>query len=654
MIVVLAEKPSVARELAQVLGATSKQNGYLEGNGYAVTWAVGHLVELAQPDEIEPSWKLWSRESLPMLPTEFPLKVLEPSRAQFRVVERLLRANQTTSVIAATDAGREGELIFRLIYERAGCNKPWQRLWLSSMTEDAIRAALAKLEPGTRYDGLAAAARARSEADWLVGMNLTRAYTLTAGTLYTVGRVQTPTLAMVVGRDHEIRSFVPQPYVELEATFEGPRGRYKGTYYQPPAEGLRDERGRLRAFQPALARLPADGPLAADIASRARTGQARVAVLEQSQRRTAPPQLFDLTALQKEANRIYGLTAQATLDAAQVLYEQHRALSYPRTDSRHLSTSVAATLPQIVAAITPQYSNLVAANSGTALGKRWVDDAKVGDHHALIPTAQLPSLPPESNEARVYDLVCRRLLMAWHNEFVEAVSKLVTEVGAVGKSAYLFVTQGTAVECSGWTVLEPPTERGKRSVDTSSRIPAGLAVGDAQRVIDVALQRKQTQPPKPHTEATLLAAMESAGRRVEDEELREAMRESGLGTPATRAATIEALLKRSYITRTGKTIASTPLGQALISTVHPLVKSPEMTGRWERRLRAMERGSEAAGQFMSDIRAYVAEVVTAEASKPLAPRSSAHAVPARRGGRGKRRSAGLKSQPMTGRGAART
>jgi DNA topoisomerase III len=628
MIVVIAEKPSVARELAQVLGANAKRDGYFEGDGYRVTWAVGHLVAIAAPDEIEPAWKVWARDTLPMLPERFPLKVLETGRAQYRVVERLLRARETTEVIAATDAGREGELIFRLIYEHAGCAKPWQRMWLASMTDDAIRAAFSKLEPGNRYDGLAAAARARSEADWLVGMNLSRAYTLTGGTLYTVGRVQTPTLAMVVGRDAEIRSFVPQPYLEIEATFEGRSGTYKGTYYRPPAESMRDELGRLRAFQPLQARFPADGRLAAEVSQRASTGRARVALIEQSQRRTAAPQLFDLTALQKECNRLYGFTAQATLDAAQALYEKHRALSYPRTDSRHLSTAVAATLPQIVAVVAPHYAGLVAAKSGIVLPKRWVDDTKVGDHHALIPTTQLLSLPSNSNEARVYDLVCRRLLMPWHEELVEAVTRLVTEVKEpVGRNVDLFVTQGVAVERPGWTVLEPPTERSARGLSgTPPRIPAGLAEGGSQRVADVSVHRKQTQPPRPHSEATLLASMESAGRRIEDKALREAMRESGLGTPATRAAIIEMLLARGYIARSGKMILSTPLGQALIAAVHPLVASAEMTGRWEKRLRAMERGYESTGQFMGDIRAYVSEVVAGEANKPVAPRALARPV----------------------------
>jgi DNA topoisomerase III len=620
MIVVLAEKPSVARDIASVLGAHARHEGYLEGNGYRVTWAMGHLVGLAEPDAINPEWKRWSRAALPMLPERFPLIPLPSGRAQLRVVTRLLRDPSVASVIAATDAGREGELIFRYIYELTRCRKPWQRLWLSSLTPSAIRSALAGLSPGSRYDGLASAARARSQADWLVGMNLSRAYTLTSGTLFSVGRVQTPTLAMIVARDREIAEFVPEAYLEVEATFEHARGSYRGTYYPAPPNVLLDERGRLRAFRPLLARLPADGVLAEQVASRVRTGSARVAHVDRSLRSTPAPQLFDLTELQRRANQLYGFSAQKTLDAAQTLYERYKALSYPRTDSRHLSTEVAATLPEIVSSLAPHYPGLVAADSGKRpLGKRFVDDSKVGDHHALIPTTAVPAaLPAGSAEARIYDLVCRRLLMAWHDDMIEAVTRVVTEVRTAERAPDLFATQGVALEQAGWSVLERA-----RPADPNAKpkLPPGIARGDTPAVRGVVVHRKQTQPPKPHTEATLLGAMETAGRQLEDRALIEAMRESGLGTPATRAATIETLLSRGYIVREAKSLLSTPLGRALIAAVHPLVRSPEMTGRWEQRLRRMERGQDQLAAFMQDIEGYVREVVAAEAEKPAAPRA---------------------------------
>lgn len=620
MIVVLAEKPSVARDIAAVLGAHAKREGYLEGNGYWVTWAMGHLVGLAQPDAINPAWKTWSRTALPMLPERFPLTPLPSGRAQLRVVSRLLREPNVRSVIAATDAGREGELIFRYIYELTRCRKPWQRLWLSSLTPSAIRSALAALQPGSHYDGLASAARARSQADWLVGMNLSRAYTLTSGTLFSVGRVQTPTLAMIVARDRDIEAFVPQPYLEVEATFAHTGGTYRGTYYPASRSVLLDDHGRLRAFRPLLARLPADGVLAEQVAARTRVGSARVAFVDRSLRSTPPPQLFDLTELQRRANQLYGYSAQKTLDAAQTLYERYKALSYPRTDSRHLSREVAATLPEIVSRLAPHYPGLVAADSGKRpLSKRFVDDAKVGDHHALIPTAAVAaSLPPGSAEARIYDLVCRRLLMAWHDDMIEAVTRVVTAVSSQGRpEPDLFATQGIALEQAGWSVLERT-----RAADPNAKpkLPPGIEQGDTPAVQAVTVHRKQTQPPKPHTEATLLGAMETAGRQLEDRALIEAMRESGLGTPATRAATIETLLTRGYITRQAKSLISTPLGRALVDAVHPLVRSPEMTGRWEQRLRRMERGQDRLDAFMQDIAGYVREVVAAEAEKPAAPR----------------------------------
>jgi DNA topoisomerase III len=616
MIVVLAEKPAVARELAAVLGATQRREGYLEGAGYRVTWARGHLVRLAEPAEMNAAWKTWSRAALPMLPEAFQLTLVEGSRAQYRVVEKLLRDRETQSLIAATDAGREGELIFRYVYEHARCRKPWRRLWLSSLTPAAIRSALSQLEPGSRYDGLASAARARSRADWLVGMNLSRAYTLSSGELFSVGRVQTPTLAMVVQRDREIREFVPEPYLEVEATFEAARGRYRGTYYALPQQALWDERGRLRAFQPLRARLPADGELAKRIAARAKTGVAKILALDRSLRRTPPPLLYDLTELQRHANQLYGYTAQRTLDAAQELYEA-QLLSYPRTDSRHLSGAIAAGLPEIVRAIAPRYPGLVAAGSGErALSSRYVDDRKLRDHHAILPTGKTPRALGEI-QGRIYDLVCRRLLAAWHRDLVEAVTRVVSEVVSEAASD-LFATQGVAIEAAGWRVLDPVPARAPQNPKLP--IPAGLSVGDDLRIEEVVVHRKQTQPPKPFTEATLLTAMETAGKQLDDKALIEALRGSGLGTPATRAAILETLIARRYIERAGKSLRATSSGIELVGAVHPLVKSAEMTGRWEQRLSRMERGEEAFEPFMHDIADYVKQVVALESQKPQAAR----------------------------------
>jgi DNA topoisomerase-3 len=626
VILVLAEKPSVARDLAAALGARARREGYFEGSGYRVTWAIGHLVGLAQPHEINPSWRTWLQATLPMLPREYPLVVLNDGRAQYRIVERLLRDSQTTSVVAATDAGREGELIFRYIYEHSRCTKPWKRLWVSSLTQPAIRAAFERLEPGTRYDGLAAAAKARSRADWLVGMNLSRAYTLSNGVLFSVGRVQTPTLAMVVARDREIRAFVPEKYLEVEATFKAPNGEFRGTYHARTEGPVRDARGRLQVPKPERARLPADGVLAKQIAERAREGQARIAAVERKQHRTPPPLLYDLTELQRHANRLYGLTAKQTLDAAQALYEKYKALSYPRTDSRHLSTDIAKTLPDIVRAIAPHYEGLCAAGSGErALSRRFVDDSKVSDHHALIPTSEPARIPAGSREAKLYDLVCRRLLMAWHEDKVEAVTTVLSEIRPRDQPAGpadLYVTRGISVESPGWSVLEWKSQSSSRGAGEPV-VAAGLAEGDAPEVTAVAIHPKQTQPPKPFTEATLLTAMETAGKTLDDRALFEAMREAGLGTPATRAAILETLIARGYVVRDGKNLGSTAAGEALVDAVHPQVKSAAMTGSWELRLKRMERGEEPFEAFMSGIEAYVSEVVGAVAGTGTHPPPSA-------------------------------
>src|SRR5215831_16605745 len=426
---VLAEKPSVARDIARVLGATSQGEGYLHGNGYIVTWAIGHLAALAQPHEIEPQWRQWRRETLPMLPKEWPLVIYEETKDQFETVRKILNSARVFQIICATDAGREGELIFRYIYDAAQCDKPVSRLWISSLTPDAIRQGFDSLRPGRDYDPLANAARGRSRADWLVGMNLSRAYSLAFGSDLSVGRVQTPTLAMLVERELAIRSFVPEDYLEVVATFRPigapPVNSYKGTWLRDRVKDGADKESVAQSM-----RLPPDGEEANRIAARARTGQTTIESIEAQIERMAPPQLYDLTELQRHANRLYGFSAQKTLDAAQALYERHKLLSYPRTDSRHLSQDVARTLPGIVKAIEAPYREFLAPATGERpLGRRFVDDAKVTDHDAIIPTTTSPAkaqLTPD--ERKIYDLVCRRLLSAWHGDHVWSVTTIVTAI----------------------------------------------------------------------------------------------------------------------------------------------------------------------------------------------------------------------------------
>ncbi|WP_375742942.1 DNA topoisomerase 3 [Corallococcus interemptor] len=656
VLAVVAEKPAVARDIARVLGATERGEGFLRGNGYVVTWAIGHLVGLAQPHEMRPEWKKWHRSQLPMLPGDWPLVVSDSTKAQFEVVRRVMNAPEVSAVVCATDAGREGELIFRYIYAAAGCRKPVRRLWVSSLTERAIRDGFQHLKDGKAYAPLAAAAMGRSRADWLVGMNLSRLYTLASGTygnMLSVGRVQTPTLAMVVERELAIRDFVPRDYLEVVATFS-PRGkgapvgaRYQGTWFRSGPDGKPVVPPGYESVREAR-RLDADGVEAGRVIDRVRGGNAVVESLDAETKRMPPPLLYDLTELQRHANRLYGFSAQRTLEVAQALYEKHKLLSYPRTASRHLSETVADTLPEVVRAIAAPYQEDLAPGTGERpLGKRYVDDSKVTDHHAIIPTPMPASgvrLSPD--EQRLYDLVCRRLLQAWHEDHVWKVTTVITAVtskGDAGPVVDRFHSAGTQVEKVGWKVLDvgggqkaPRLKpEGKKGADKDKEeepddepqdLPAGLARGQAQTVEDVEAVKKRTRPPPRFTEATLLTAMESAGRTLDEKELVDAMRDTGLGTPATRAATIELLLEREYLTREGKRLVATDKGIHLIQVVHPDVKSPVMTGQWEAWLQRIERGQGALDAFMSGIEAYVREVV-GQAPTSLPPTPAAGAAP---------------------------
>jgi DNA topoisomerase-3 len=657
---VVAEKPSVARDIARVLGAIKKGEGYSHGGGYVVTWAIGHLVALAEPHEINQAWRYWRREHLPILPSHWPLIVYEKTRDQFQVVAKILKSPKVERVVAATDAGREGELIFRYIYEAAECAKPVERLWISSLTPAAIREGFQKLRPGREYDPLADAARARSRADWLVGMNLSRAYSLAYRQDLSVGRVQTPTLAMMVERELAIRSFVPEDYREVVATFAPSRDpapgeenkdtSYKGTYFrEQKAEDQPRETADASAKSagvaavsehgPRVTRLPADGDEAARIVERAKRGQARIESVERETRHLAPPLLYDLTELQRHANRLFGFSAKQTLELAQNLYEKHKLITYPRTDSRYLSSDVAAGLAKIVDPIATPYRALLAPGTGTRpLGRRFVDDSKVTDHHAIIPTGGSSSLVPDSPEAKIYDLICRRLLSAWHKDHIWAVTTVITAITTTAGQEQLqvivdrYFSSGTMVEQEGWKVLdfvrpagaakramkekkqkegrEAEGEAGKAATDDQD-LPAGLEPGLPVKVLDAEVLAKQTRPPRRFTEATLLTAMETAGKALEERELSDAMKDRGLGTPATRAAIIETLLRREYIRRNGKTLEATDKGIGLIEVVHPAVKSPAMTGDWEAKLKRMERGDGSFQPFMRGIEDYVREVVGA-------------------------------------------
>jgi DNA topoisomerase-3 len=687
-IAVLAEKPAVARDIARVLGASQRGDGCLQGNGYVVTWAIGHLVALAQPHEINPEWKRWRRDHLPMLPRDWPLIVSEETKAQFEAVRRVINAPEVERVICATDAGREGELIFRYIYEAAGCKKPFQRLWISSLTPEAIRQGFRKLRDGRDLDPLADAARGRSRADWLVGMNLSRAYSLDFNEeQLSVGRVQTPTLAMMVEREVAIRAFVPEDYLEVLATFSpGQELSFKGTWFR--GDSPNPEAKRIKT--PPGGKDGEDLIEAMRIVQRARTGKAEVESIRAETKRMPPPLLYDLTELQRHANRLYGFSAKKTLGVAQALYEQKKLISYPRTDSRHLSTDVAATLSEIVRAVQGPYADKLAPGTGERpLSRRFVDDSKVTDHHAIIPTTTSPDVAAlADDERKIYDLICRRLLSAWHDDHVWSVTTVLTAISnpppsGVGEPLLdRFHSTGTLVDQVGWKVLDIDRKKDKKkaapkeakdgeketepaSPEENQDLPPGLAQGQPQEVRDVRAVAKQTRPPKRFTEATLLTAMETAGKTLDDRELSAAMKDSGLGTPATRAEIIETLLRREYIVRQGKTLEATDKGIRLIEIVHPHVKSPAMTGQWEAQLQRIQRGQGDLGAFMQGIEAYVREVVgsgpngngarMAQGMRPQTPTLPFTApppsppLPVREGGWGRERGPGGEG---SGRGAA--
>jgi DNA topoisomerase III len=643
-IAIVAEKPAVARDIARVLRANQQGNGCLRGNGYVVTWALGHLVTLAQPHEINPEWKRWRRDHLPILPREWPLVVAEATKAQFEAVRKVLNDPAVERVVCATDAGREGELIFRYIYEAAGCRKPFSRLWISSLTPEAIAEGFRKLRDGRDFDPLADAARGRSRADWLVGMNLSRSYTLDFNEELSVGRVQTPTLAMIVERELAIRAFVPEDYLEVLATFspleEGkPSGAtYQGTWFR--GDNPTPEAKRLKAGKDGE-----DLEEAMRIVQRARTGAAAVESIRSETKRMPPPLLYDLTELQRHANRLYGFSAKKTLGIAQSLYEQKKLLSYPRTDSRHLSQDVAATLGDVVRVMDGPYRDLLAPGTGERpLSRRFVDDAKVTDHHAIIPTTTRPEgMDLTEDEKKIYDLVCRRLLSAWHADHVWSVTTVITAItnpprsGIGDPTVDRYHSTGTLVEAAGWKVLDIDRRKDDRkaknqekekekdaaaepaSPEENQDLPPGLSRGQRQEVLEARAVAKKTRPPKRFSEGTLLTAMETAGKTLDDKELSEAMKESGLGTPATRAEIIETLLRREYILRKGKILEATDKGIRLIEVVHPHVKSPAMTGQWEARLQSIQRGQGDLGTFMAEIEAYVRGVVGAGTNGAPAP-----------------------------------
>jgi DNA topoisomerase-3 len=606
---VIAEKPSVGRDLAGVLpGPFANHKEYLEGPEHIVTWAVGHLVQLADPDDYDERFKKWKMADLPIVPEHFKLVVRdERSKKQMNVVKRLLARDDVDTVVNACDAGREGELIFAYLYEKAGSKKPVLRLWLNSMTKQAIRDAFKSLRPGADLATLEAAARSRSEADWIVGMNATRAATIRLRSSFdgavSLGRVQTPTLAILARREEEIRAFVPEPYWLVDALFAAPGERlYEGRYHLGAAP-------RLKTAEEAAAVVAA---------CEGQTGE--ITKLEKTKRTERPPLLYDLTSLQRDANSRYGFTARRTLAAAQRCYEEHKALTYPRTSSRYLTGDMVPEIKPIASLVGKQPDYAKAAKYVQSLDVlplgRVVNDAKVTDHHAIIPTRAEGGHPVDKmneDDRRIYDLVVRRFLAIFHPDAVFENTRVETTVPAAagGPAAaaaggpHVFRTRGKVMLVPGWRGVYGELPDADRSDDDDEReqqqLPK-LEQGEPADVRKIGSEEKVTKPPRRFSEGSLLAAMETAGKLVEEDELREAMKDSGIGTPATRAAIIERLLAVGYIERDGRALVVTEKGLNVIRLLgeHALT-SPSLTGDWEHRLARIEHGEDSREAFMGDI-----------------------------------------------------
>ena len=618
----------MGRDVAAALGATRRGEGYLEGKTDIVTWCIGHLVELDDPESYDPAWKSWRMETLPIIPAEFKYHASDRTLDQFKVIKTLLGRADVTSVVNAADAGREGELIFDLVYTLARCRKPVERLWISSLTRDEIIAGFNRLKPAADYVGLRDSARSRQQADWLVGLNATRAQTIKARRaghegVYSLGRVQTPTLALIVGRDEEIANFVPTNYYEVVADFQTVTGStYRGTWFNKAGSRF-------------------DHKDAAESVVFKVTGKrGAVEKVDKKASKERAPLLYDLTALQRAANARYAFSAARTLELAQTLYEK-KFITYPRTSSRHLSQSVNQELRAHVeaAGVGPyvKFIETILARGEPKLSSRHVDDKKVTDHHAVIPTKQRVepnALAPD--EKRIYDLIARRFLAAFYPDAELERTTIITAV-----EGEQFMTRGTVVLKAGWREVDPPGREERKKADgedeaEDAELPA-LKAKEAVGVSNVEAVAKQTKAPPRYSESSLLGAMETAGKKVEDEELRLAMKDSGLGTPATRAAIIETLLKREYITRDKKSLAATPKGIALIKLLpSQLLKSAELTGSWEQKLARMTRGEYARDAFMGEVKVMVTELVAqigaAEMERAVAASASAGAAGAKRGG----------------------
>jgi DNA topoisomerase-3 len=581
-IVCITEKPSVARDIAAILGAGNRREGFFEGNGYQVTWTFGHLCCLKEPHDYTPLWKRWSLGALPMLPPKFGIKIIDDEgiRRQFHVIETLVAT--ADEIVNCGDAGQEGELIQRWVMQKAGVSCPVKRLWISSLTDQSIREGFQALRTQDNFDNLYYAGMSRAIGDWILGMNATRLYSLKyggQGNVLSIGRVQTPTLALIVKRHFEIADFKPENFWELktvyrDVTFNAVKGRFND-----PAEA-----------EATLASL-AESPFT-------------IGSVTDKKGREAPPRLFDLTSLQVECNRRWGWTADESLQLIQSLYEK-KVTTYPRVDTTYLSEDIYPKIPDILRQMTPYADRAAPVLAGKIpKSKKVFDNAKVTDHHAIIPTGQSPSVLV-GNERKLYHLIAMRFIAAFYPDCI------FLQTTVVGKAADVeFKAVGKVIESPGWrTLFAGEAADSDKASDGDDRIMPPFTVGESGPH-QPALQQKTTQPPKYYTEGTLLRAMESAGKTVDDDELREAMKENGIGRPSTRAAIIETLFKRRYIYRERKNIMASQAGIDLIATIRDeLLKSAKLTGIWENKLRRIERGDYSAAEFIAELKTQIGEIV---------------------------------------------
>lgn len=634
MIVCIAEKPSVAKDIAKVLGANTAHTGYMEGNGYQVTWTFGHLCELKDPDDYNPAWKYWSLGALPMIPARFGIRLKEDKgvKAQFAVIEKLMQ--NADSIINCGDAGQEGELIQRWVMQKAGAKCPVQRLWISSLTEEAIRDGFNSLKDQKEYEPLYLAGLSRAIGDWLLGMNATRLYTLKyrpsggSGQVLSIGRVQTPTLAMIVNRQKEIESFVPRQSWVMSTLYRDVK--FTAIAHDEDAEA--EERAEIEAAAKEGKTLKSKGPIFRQIEYA--TEEEGIKVLEsmkdndftvtsiaKKKGTETPPRLYDLTSLQVDCNKKFGYSADMTLQLIQSLYEK-KYTTYPRVDTTFLPDDIYAKCPQTMnglyktqfAGVAP-YAELVKAIGGKPLkkSKKVFDSSKVTDHHAIIPTG----VPPQGltdAERNVFDLVARAFIAAFYPDMKFETTTVMGEVPMKdSEEVVTFRTSGRVITDEGWRVVfkrntAKDADEDANEESASTTLPV-FEKGESGPHVP-SLAEKWTQPPKPYTEATLLRAMETAGRFVDNDELRDAMKENGIGRPSTRAAIIQTLFRRHYIRKERKSLVATPTGMELIDLIHEeLLKSPELTGVWEKKLRDIEHQTYNAGEFINELKGQIASIV---------------------------------------------